>query len=267
MPSFVEAVPELDGPYGPGYPALEMVALPEDLPLRAFRLEACYSASRLKILDETRHLARDFEEAADKLAMLEAEEGELSVRRMQTQAHIETADDAWDDTMRAFRARLLEMVEQDTDRELYRRYFADIPSHVTSLSYAAEVLISKDLEALLAHDEDESLAAFEERLRNKRETLEGLMLERTQLEVEEARFQNRSAMAKHIVNRLRRVLAANLQEIQLNRGREDAWRMRFFFAPNALLERSEREGAEVIAASASGDEESVMLLPSEAPTA
>ena len=241
-----------------------MVALPEDLPLRAFRLEACYSASRLKILDETRHLARDFEEAADKLALLEAEEGQLAVRRMRTQAHVETADDAWDDTINAFRQQLLERVEHDIDRVLYRRYFADIPSHVTSLSYAAEVLISKELEARLAQEEDETLAAFEGRLREKREVLERIMLERTQLEVEEARFANREAMAKHIVNKLRRVLAANLHEIQVTRGRADAWRMRFFFAPNALLDRTEREGAEVVLPAS--DEESVMLLPSEAPS-
>lgn len=245
-----------------------MVALPEGLPLRAFRLEACYSASRLKILEETRHLARDFEEAADKLALLEAEEGELAVRRMRTQAHVETADDAWDDTIDAFRQRLLEMVEHDTERELYRRYFASIPSHVTSLSYAAEVLISKELEALLAREDDERLAAFEARLREKREALEGIMHERTQLEVEEARFANRAAMAKHIVNKLRRMLAANLQEIQMARGRDDGWRMRFFFAPNALLDRTEREGtdAALAASGEASDEASVMLLPSEAPS-
>lgn len=243
-----------------------MVALPEDLPVRAFRLEACYSASRLKILEETRRLANDFDEAADKLALLEAEEGELAVRRMQTQAQVETADDDWDDTMNAFRLRLLEMVEHDTDRELYRQYFADIPSHVTSLSYAAEVLISKELEARLAHEADERLAAFEPRLREKREALEGLMLERTQLEVEEARFSNRVAMAKRIVNKLRRVLAADLEEIQRTRGRDEGWHMRFFFAPNALLDRTERDGTErhgTEAAIATPDQESVMLLPPE----
>src|SRR5687767_9300343 len=134
-----------------------MLEIPESKPLRAFRLEANYTAARLNALDETRHLATDFEEAADKFALLEEEEGRLDIRRVETQAMVETADDAWDDTMMSFQRRLLDLSGNSVDAELYRRYFADLPSSVTSMSYAAEIMISKELEKHLENEESEEL--------------------------------------------------------------------------------------------------------------
>ena len=221
-----------------------MLELPETLPIRAFRLQASYTAARLNALEETRHLAGDFEEAADKMAVLEHEEAQLAVRRMQTQAAVETADDAWDDVMLGFRARLLERAGHDTEAEIYRRYFADIPSNVTSLSYAAEILISKDLEAQLGHEADAELAVFAERLSDRRAGLEVIIRERTQLEVEEARFANRVALAKQVINKLRRILFASLEEVQLARGRDRAWCARFYFTHNDVLEALDQDGVE-----------------------
>jgi hypothetical protein len=221
-----------------------MLELPEDLSTRSYRLQASYTAARLNALEETRHLARDFEEAADKFAVLEGEEAQLAVRRMQTQAAVETADDAWDDTMIAFRQRLLERAGHDTEAAIYRRYFADIPSNVTSLSYAAEILISKELEAQLAHEEDVELSSFADRLADKRVALEAIIRERTQLEVEEARFANRVALAKQVLNKLRRVLFASLEEVQMGRGRDRGWCARFYHSHNDVLAALDADGVE-----------------------
>lgn len=236
-----------------------MLEFPEHLPLRAFRLQASYTAARLNALDETRSLAAGFEEASDKFALLEQEEAQLAVRRMQTQAAVETADDAWDDTMLAFRARLLEQSRHDTESDLYRRYFADIPSNVTSLSYPAEILISKDLEGQLAHEEDGELSVFAARLAEKRAGLESIMHERTRLEVEEARFANRVQLAKQVLNKLRRVLFTHLEEIQMARGREAAWCARFYHSHNDVLAALDADGAdndpvEVVRVSSSDDD-------------
>jgi len=221
-----------------------MLELSEDLPIRAFRLQASYTAARLNALEETRHLAAEFEEAADKFALLEKEEAQLAVRRVQTQASVETADDAWDDTMIAFRRRLLEQAGHDTEADIYRRYFADIPSNVTSLSYAAEILISKDLEAQLAHEDDAELSVFAERLGDKRAGLEAIIHERTGLEVDEARFANRVQLAKQVLNKLRRVLFASLEEVQMARGRDRAWCARFYHSHNDVLAALENDGVE-----------------------
>lgn len=221
-----------------------MLEFPEHLPLRGFRLQASYSAARLNALDETRRLASGFEEAGDKFALLEQEEAEHAVRRMQTQAAVETADDAWDDTMLAFKARLLEQAGHDTEADIYRRYFADIPSNVTSLSYPAEILISKDLEAQLAHEDDAELAVFAERLAEKRTGLEAIMHERTRLEVEEARFANRVQLAKQVLNKLRRMLFTSLEEIQMARGRDAEWCARFYHTHNDVLSALDGDGSE-----------------------
>lgn len=219
-----------------------MLELSEELPIRTFRMEARYTAARLLALPETRKLAQDFEEAHDKLALLEEEEGRLAVRSVEIQANVEIADDAWDDTMLAFQRRLLDLVDQDVDAPLYRNYFADIPSHVTSLSYAAEVMISKELEQKLAVDEKVELREFASRLTERRATLEAAMHERTKLEVDEARFSNRVAMAKAITNKLRRVLFARLEEIARARGLPRAWCLRFYHTENLHLEAIEADG-------------------------
>lgn len=221
-----------------------MLELPERRSIRAFRLEAHYTACRLKALEETRDLAGDFDEATDKLARLEQEDAAFALRRMETQAAVETADDEWDDTMVAFRNRLLEAAGHSTDAELYRRYFADIPSHVTSLSYAAEILISKELETSLRHEALAELSSFADRLQNKRFALEKIIEERTRLEVEEARFANRVELAKQILNHLRRVLAASLQEVAKTHHRDDEWVARFFYRHNATLAESDQDGVE-----------------------
>ncbi|MCK6544619.1 hypothetical protein L6R52_02020 [Myxococcota bacterium] len=219
-----------------------MTDLPEILSTRAFRLECSYTASRLAALEETRALAKDFEEAADKLALLEEEDARLDVRRMETQANVETADDAWDDTMHALQRRLLELSNHDMDAPLYRRYFADIPSHVTSLTYQAELMISKDLETDLATEEVAELKAFADRLRERREPLENALVERTRLEVEEARFANRVALAKTITNKLRRTTFAKLLELAGTRSRSEEWCARFFHTKNTALEALDRDG-------------------------
>ncbi len=225
----------------PRYPET-MLEVADSLPIRVFRLEAAYTATRLRALAETRSLARDFDEAADKLTLLEEEEGRLALRRVETQAHVEIADDAWDDTMRAFQTRLLELSGNSTDDALYRRYFTDIPSHVTHLSYAAEILISKELEAALADEELGELAVYAERLRGRRVTLENLILERTRLEVDEARFANRVALAKSILNKLRRILYASLEEVAIAHGRPRDWVSRFYLSHRAVLHTADLEG-------------------------
>ncbi len=227
-----------------------MLELSEAQTIRTFRLEANYSASRLRSLDETTHLAEDFAEAADKFALLEEEEAQLEVRRVQSQASVETADDAWDDTMMAFQRRLLELADNSVDAELYRRYFTEIPSNVTSLSYAAEVMISKELEAKLEAEERPELSKFAERLAEKRKDLETQMSQRTYLEVEEARFQNRVALAKQILNKLRRILFASLEEVALAKGQNRDWCTRFYFSHNEILAYSDSDGVEELEASA-----------------
>lgn len=221
-----------------------MLELHEHLSIRAFRLEANYTAARLKALEDTRSLAKDFEEAADKFALLEDEQARLDIRRMQTQASVETADDAWDDTMIAFQARLLEKAGNSVDAELYRRYFAEIPSQVTSLSYAAEIMISKDLEGMLEHEEIDELRAFTERLADKRQGLENILRERTRLEVDEARFANRVSLAKAILNKLRRILFASLEEVAIANGRGREWCVRFYHRDNVVLEAIDSDGVE-----------------------
>lgn len=224
-----------------------MLDLPEILSTRAFRLECRYTASRLAALEETRHLGKEFEEAGDKLALLEEEEARLDLRRMETQANVETADDAWDDTVHALQRRILELSGHSTDAALYRRYFADIPSHVTNLSYHAELMISRDLEMLLAMEEElTELKAFSDRLRAHREPLENALVERTRLEVEEARFANRVALAKQITNKLRRSTEAALTELATARGRGEDWVARFFHSRNAVLEALDRDGSPTI---------------------
>jgi hypothetical protein len=207
-------------------------------------MEARYTSARLRALPETRALAGDFDEAHDKLALLEEEGAELDLRRMETQAKVEIADDAWDDAMHAFQRRLLELAGHDVDAELYRSYFADIPSQVTSLSYSAEIMISKELESKLALDEHVDLAAFASRLEDRRKALEGALHERTRLEVDEARFANRVAMAKAILNKLRRVLFASLDEIARARGLGHGWCFRFFHDHNPQVEAADLDGAE-----------------------
>ncbi|MGF1510611.1 MAG: hypothetical protein ACFB9M_14020 [Myxococcota bacterium] len=226
-----------------------MLELSTSLPLRRFRMEASYTAARLAVGEETRPLARDFEEAAEKFRLLEEEEARLDLTRVQVQASLEAADDAWDDAMMSFRRRLLEACENDVDADLYRKYFADIPSHVTSLSYAAEQLISAELERALRDEEDPSLEAFAPALEAKRIDLERNVREQTRLEVDEARFVNRVAMAKAILNKLRRVLFASLEEIALARGRGREWCARFFLVHQHIQETVE------------GENEDPLLLP------
>lgn len=205
-----------------------MLELSEELLIRSFRLEARYTAMRLLALAETRAYAKDFEDAYDKFALLEEEGAHIDVRKVESQAQVEMADDAWDDTMLSFQRRLLEVVENDVNTELYRSYFADIPSHVTSLSYAAESMISKELESKLAVEAHPELHGFASRLEDRRRALESSLQDRTRLEVDEARFQNRVALAKAILNKLRRVLFASLEETARARGLPRAWCLRFF---------------------------------------
>ncbi len=226
-----------------------MLELEEHLSIRAFRLEANYTCARLKALEETRSLARDFEEAADKFALLEEEQARLDIRRMETQASVETADDAWDDTMLAFQARLLEKSGNSVDAALYRRYFAEIPSQVTRMSYAAEIMISEDLEAVLQHEEIEELSAFAGRLGEKRKALEAILRERTRLEVDEARFANRVSLAKAILNKLRRILFASLEEVAIANGRGREWCLRFYHRENVVLDAIDADGVENMPAS------------------
>jgi hypothetical protein len=221
-----------------------MFELSDALPIRSYRLEASYTAARLAALEETRAHAKDFEEASDKFALLEEEESRLEVQGVETQAMVETADDAWDDEMHAFERRLLDLSGGSTDHPLYRKYFTDIPSHATRMSYHAEIMISKDLERLLDHEEIEELRSFAERLRTKREPLENALTERTRREVEEARFQNRVALAKTILNKLRRVALSALEDLSAARGRVPEWAQRFFHAKSSMLEALDGDGVE-----------------------
>jgi hypothetical protein len=221
-----------------------MLEISESKPIRAFRLEANYTAARLNALDDTRHLATEFEEAADKFALLEQEEGRLDIRRVETQAMVETADDAWDDAMMAFQRRLLDLSGNSVDAELYRRYFADIPSHVTSMSYAAEIMISRDLERHLETEEKEELRVFAERLGERRKGLENIIVERTRLEVDQARFSNRVALAKQILNKLRRILWASLEEVAMTKNRDHDWCARFFWMHNHQVYAMDSDGLE-----------------------
>lgn len=205
-----------------------MIELSPRASLRTFRLEASYTAARLSGNDETRHLAQAFTEAADRIRLLEEELVRLDARKVQTQASLESADDAWDDEVQGFRRRLLELCENDVDAELYRKYFADIPSHVTELSYAAEVMISQELEHVLTEDGHPELSAWAPRLAERRVALEAISKEAVQVEVDEARFVNRVAMAKSIVNKLRRVAVASLEEIAMSRRHPRLWAARFF---------------------------------------
>ncbi len=228
-----------------------MLEIPESKPIRIFRLEANYTAARLNALEDTRHLATDFVEAADKLALLEDEEGRLDIRHVETQAMVEIADDAWDDTMMAFQRRLLELSGNSVDAPLYRRYFADIPSHVTSLSYAAEIMISKDLERHLEQEEQEELGVYSERLADRRAALENIIRERTRLEVDLARFSNRVALAKAILNKLRRVLFAGLEEVAMTKGLGHDWCARFYWTHNPQVHDLDTDGVEPLPDAAS----------------
>jgi hypothetical protein len=217
-------------------PERKMLELSETASVRHYRLEASYTRARLEACEETARLANDFEEAADKLALLESEESRFDTRCMEVQALVEAADDAWDDTMHAFMRRLLELSNHSQDHELYRKYFTDVPSHATSLSYHAEIMISKDLEHALELEEIEELRSFAERLRAKRDALENLLTERTRHEVETARFHNRVSLAKIILNKLRRIALSSIEEIAIAGGHDHAWCMRFFHARNDHFE-------------------------------
>jgi hypothetical protein len=219
-----------------------VLELAENQTIRIFRLEAKYTATRLAALEETRRLAQDFEEAHDKFALLEEEEARLAVQRAESQANVETADDAWDDCVHAFQRRLLDLSSNSTDAPLYRKYFADLPSSVTNMSYHAEIMISKDLERALDEETVEELRAFADRLREKREPLENALVERTRLEVDEARFQNRVAMAKSILNKLRTGVHAALLEIAAARGRSTEWPTRLLEGKNSHIEALDRDG-------------------------
>lgn len=221
----------------------DVLELPENQTIRIYRLEAKYMAARLAALEETRRLAKDFEEAHDKLALLEEEEARIAVQRTESQANVETADDAWDDCVHAFQRRLLDLAGNSTDHELYRKYFADLPSHVTNLSYHAELMVSKDLERALDEETIEELRAFAERLRQKRAPLENALVERTRLEVDEARFQNRVAMAKIILNKLRRNVHASLLDLGAARGRGAEWAARLLEGKSSHLETLDRDGS------------------------
>ena len=222
------------------------IELPEQLTLREVRLEMAYTAARLNALEETRHLAGDFSETADRIRQLEEEQSQLEIQRVETQAMIEIADDNWDDVMLSFQRRLLDLAGQSIDHELYRKYFAEIPSQVTSLSYAAEIMISKDLEADLEKEETPELRLFADRLREKRVPLENALRERTRLEVEIAKFQNRAALAKQISNKLRRISLANLEELAVAKDRGPAWSWRFFRAYNLDIDSFDQDGAEPV---------------------
>ena len=92
-----------------------------------------------------------------KLGALEDELTRLELQRVEIEARVETSDDLWDETMVAFQQTLLELARSNLDHPLYRKYFAEIPSQVTSLSHAAEILVSKDLEQMLEGEEVEAL--------------------------------------------------------------------------------------------------------------
>lgn len=236
-----------------------LLELGDRLNLRQIRLEVAYTAARLNALLETRHLAIDFEEAAQKLEQLEDEERRLDLQKVATQANVEIADDAWDDVMIAFQRRLLELSGHDQDHELYRKYFSELPSEVTNLSYAAEILISRDLEAELASEPVEELRLFSDRLAARRGPLESAIHERTRLEVEIAKFNNRVALARSLVNRLRRMLLAGLEEIASARDRDAHWTARFFRGGNSFLDAIDSDGVAPSNGAAAAQEEEAAL--------
>ena len=204
-----------------------MSDLSDELSIRDFRLEVNYTAVRLFAQSETRPLSDEFRSASDKLSLLEREEAEFDVRRMENQALVESADDAWDSVMIALRRRLLELSDGSTDAPLYREYFADIPSQVTNLSYAAEIMISKEVEQKLESADVLELRGFVSRLESAREDLEKVIEQRVRLEVEEGRFRNRVALAKEVVNSLRRT---TFDELAVLRGGDERFASRFFFS-------------------------------------
>lgn len=224
------------------------------LSIRDYRLELAYSAARLNALDETRGLAGEFAEAAARFEMLDQEEGRYEISKVETQAMVETADDAWDATIEAFHRRLLDLCDNNADHTLYRRYFAEIPSHVTSMSYHAEILISRDLESQLDNDDNPELSRFADRLRDKRIPLEAALRERTRLEVEMAKFANRVALAKALANKLRRITAANLDEVARTTDRDGDWGARFFRGQNKLLDLIDGDGVDNVPAAINSDD-------------
>lgn len=218
-----------------------MLELSENMTIRDFRLEASYTSARLAAVDEASHLASEYQRAAEKLAELETEGSAIDVARMQSQAMVEIADDAWDEVALDFQAKLLAMSGGSVDHELYRKYFAEIPTQMTRLSYGAEIMISKDLEEDLADETVAELAEFGPKLEAKRRTLESALRERTRLEVEAAKYQNRLALAKQLVNRLRKSTWTDLVEIARDRG--EPWALRFFRQENAVLDAVDADGA------------------------
>jgi hypothetical protein len=213
-----------------------MLELSPSLSLRDVRLESIYTARRLSALEETRHLATDFEDAADKLGLLLAEEARFEQARVELQAMVEVADDAWDDVVHAVARRIGELSDHDHDHPLYRRYFDVVPTGATTLSYHAERMISRDLEALLADEPLDALASLGPDLARRREALEAILRERTRHEVERAKFDNRVRLARELVDRLRRTLFATLEEIRQSRGRDAAWGARFYLGANGHFE-------------------------------
>ncbi|MBI2373679.1 MAG: hypothetical protein HYV07_06735 [Deltaproteobacteria bacterium] len=217
-----------------------MLELSENLSIREFRLEASYTAARLAAAAESTGLAGEHSNAAEKLAELEAEGASLDVAKTQTQAMVEIADDAWDEVALAFQRKLLELSGGSVDHELYRRYFAEIPSQLTRLSYQAEIMISKDLEEDLEGETQDELSAYGAKLEVSRHGLEAALRERTRLEVEGAKYQNRVALAKQLVNRLRRSTWSDLVELAGERG--EPWALRFFRQENAVLDAVDADG-------------------------
>jgi hypothetical protein len=103
-------------------------------------------------------------------------------------------------------------------------------------------MISKDLERALSEESIEDLRVFADRLQTKRTPLENALVERTRLEVEEARFQNRVAMAKTILNKLRKSAHATLADIGGKRGRGTDWPSRLLEGKNSHLDAIDRDG-------------------------
>ncbi|MBI4821708.1 MAG: hypothetical protein HY791_35940 [Deltaproteobacteria bacterium] len=217
-----------------------MLELSENMTVRDFRLEASYTSARLSAVDEASHLASEYQQASEKLAELEAEGAGLDMAKMQSQAMVEIADDAWDEVALEFQAKLLSLSGGSVDHELYRKYFAEIPTEMTRLSYNAEIMISKDLEEDLADEPATELAAFRGRLELKRRTLEAALRERTRLEVEAAKYQNRISLAKQLVNRLRKTTWNDLLDLARDRG--EPWALRFFRQENAVLDAVDADG-------------------------
>jgi hypothetical protein len=205
-----------------------MVDVHLEAPLGSFRIEAAYTASRLSADPDVRVLAIDFKDAESKFALLEQEATQLAAREGAMQGLVESADDAWDDEIRAFHDGLLTASDGSVDHPRYRSYFADVPSGVTHLSYAAELLVSRELEKRLSEEPLERLRSFEASLRAKREVLEKALHEQTVLEVTRARFENRAALGKSLLNRLRAETLASLQATASAKNYGPDWCYRFF---------------------------------------